>query len=40
MEGEGNYSIAIIEDAQTHAVVTVPPERVHFGSDPGEEALQ
>lgn len=33
-EGDGCYSVAIIEDNQTHAIVTIMPDQVHFGSDP------
>lgn len=36
-EGDGNYSVAIVEDARTHAVVTVAPDgRIHFGANPEE----
>ncbi|NQT13350.1 MAG: hypothetical protein HQ582_11410 [Planctomycetes bacterium] len=33
-EGDGNYSIAIVEDARSHAVVTVLPDNIHFGTAP------
>lgn len=36
MEGEGNFTVAVVEDSRSHAVVTVTPERVHFGADPDE----
>ena len=35
-EGEGNYSVGIVEDDHTHAVVTPTPERIHFGTDPSK----
>jgi len=31
VEGDGNYSIGLVEDGQSHAVVTPTPERIHFG---------
>jgi len=34
VEGEGNFTIGVIQDSHTGAVVTVIPERVHFGVDP------
>lgn len=37
-EGDANFSIAIIEDECTHAIVTVEPWRVNFGSRPNEES--
>ena len=34
VEGDGNFTIGIIEDSRTHEIVCVMPECVHFGSDP------
>jgi hypothetical protein len=30
-------SVAIVEDCETHAIVSVEPTNVHFGSDPTME---
>jgi hypothetical protein len=33
-EGQGTYTVGIVEDERKHCIVVVPPERVHFGSNP------
>lgn len=33
-EGEGNFSIGIVEDSMTGDIATIEPERITFGLDP------